>query len=204
LEAIAGRSIFSSANQPFCNNFINWLHPRVDWSQIVLDKIVAVLGKSWQILANFGQSVFDWINPPTTWSQFWSLMSQLMWMIPKMLICDLPTFIILMIYGKMIKEIPFLMKKKKLSRNIFGALFFLFFQLPLLIESWPDIDILFFIILIVANYVTAYSIEQNSDISISMAYLALVYLYLLGLWFIPMICFQFAFCSSIRSRCFPK
>ncbi len=96
----------------------------------------------------------------------------------------------------MSEGIPFLKKKEKLA-EFFGALFF---QLPLLIESWPNIDILFFIILIVANSVTAYSIEQNSDnnISISIVYLALVYLYLLGLWFIPILCFQFGFLILIH------
>ncbi len=91
----------------------------------------------------------------------------------------------------------FLKKKEKLAEAIFVALFF---QLPLLIESWPNIDILFFIILIVANSVTAYSIEQHPDrnISISIVYLALVYLYLLGLWFIPILCFQFGFLILIH------
>jgi hypothetical protein len=155
----------------------------MDWSQIVL---------------GFGQSVFNWINPSSTWIQFQSLMGRLMWMVPEMLICDFPTFIIMMIHGKRWKEIPFLKKKEKLAEAIFGALFLFYFQLPLLIESWPNIGDWCLIILIVANTGTAYFayyIKQDSDnnAGICMISLSLLYLYPLGLWLIPMICFQFGF-----------
>jgi hypothetical protein len=170
----------------------------VEWSQIVLDKILTVHGKSWLNLATLGQSVFDWINPPLTWSQFWSLMSQLMWMILKMLLSYLP---IMIIYDKMKKEItfPFLEKKEKLAEAIFGTLFFFYFQLPLLIESWSNIGVWCLIILIVANTGTAYygiqNLDQNAkrNFFICLFTLALLYLYLIGLWFIPMICFQIGF-----------
>jgi hypothetical protein len=104
------------------------------------------------------------------------------------------------------KEIPFLKTKEKLAENLKLDLLFLYLQLPLLIESWPNIEILFFIILLLVNTGTAYfmnqsdlekreNLNQNSirNFSIGWGTLALLYLYSIGLWFIPMICLQFAF-----------
>ncbi len=132
-------------------------------------------------------SLIHWINPLSTWNQFWSLMGQLMWMVRKMLICNLPNIIIMRIYVKMSKEISFLKKN-----GIFLYLFY--FQLPPLItmiESWPNIVVWYFFILIVNCSGIAYCAELDLLGSVICLFiLALLYLYLIGLWLIPMICFQ--------------
>jgi hypothetical protein len=145
-------------------------------------------------MKNSGQSVIHWINPLSILSQFWSLMSQLMWMILKLTICDLQTIIVIAVFENMRKEIPYLMKKEKLAEYLFGGFIFLYFQLPLLIEFQTNIGMVFLFTLLLANSGTVYSLKQNSNrnISIGMVSLVLVYFYLLGLWFIPMICFKFA------------
>ncbi len=171
--------------------------PQLTWSQFFFEK-----------MKNSGQSVIHWINPLSTLSQFWSLMSQLVWMIPEMLTCDFLTIIVILFFNQTWIEIPFQKKKDEmnihqkkqknrhdLAEYLLAALFLLFLQLPLLIQSWQNIGILLLIILFLANSGTAYYMKQHSDRNhaIGLLSLALLYLYLIGLWFIPMICFQVAF-----------
>jgi len=168
------------------------------FSQLSFHKTATFFQPILLTISTFFQPIVEWIIIiiQSIFSLFLYLMGQLMWLVIKMIICDLLTFIIMMIYHKMSKEIPFLKKKEKLKKEIFGVLFFFYFQLPLLIESWPNIWCL--IILIVANTGTAYYMNQDSDRSTSIGFwfllvLTLLYLYVLGLWLIPMICFQIGF-----------
>jgi hypothetical protein len=97
------------------------------------------------------------------------------------------------VFYTMSKKISFL--KEIENKTLDGALFLLYIQPPLLIEFWSNIGIWSLIILIVANTGTAYYMKQNSDnnTGIGLITLTILYLYLIGLWFIPLICFQFVF-----------
>jgi hypothetical protein len=185
--------------------FLDWLHP-MTFSQLSFYKtasffqfIVWSISAFFQFIVWTISSLIHWINPLSTLNQFWSLMGQLMWMVPEMLMWDSLSIIVMMIYHKMSEEIPFLKKKEKLAEAIFGALFLFYFQLPLLIESWSNIGDWCLIILIVANTGVAYYAKQNPEFNffICLFTLPLLYLSLIGLWFIPMICFQIAFFGLI-------
>ncbi len=176
--------ILPSANQQYCKPFLDWLHPpQMTFSQLSFHKT-----------ATFFQPIVEWIIIiiQSIFSLFLYLMGQLMWLVIKMIIYDLLTFIAFKVFIKKIMN----WIDRKFAVHIFGDLIFLYLQLPLLIESWlnlGNLGFLFFILL--ANSGTAYYMNSHdSDRSTSNGFITLtiLYLYSVGLWLIPMICFQFA------------
>jgi len=134
--------------------------------------------------------VIGLFETPPTWSQLWSFTGLLVWKIRQSTICNFFFLLSVYIFSSIIPP-----------RKIY-ILFFLFFQLPLLLECWPNIGIMFLISLFLANSGTIFFIYKphpNLHPNVGNGFLTLfvLYLHLLELWFFPFISFQLAFCSLI-------
>ena len=203
LENFVGLSILSLSDTQFCKPLFDWIHPQITWSQFrqflleridefehpILRFLFQRIKYFYEDLLHLGESFMGWINLPRTWNQFFSLIGLLLWKICCSTICDL-TIIILFVSYCELKEKVYFLKETFLFRDLGYLFLFIYFQLPLLVESGPNIGIFLFVVLAVANLGMTTKEQMEEIFTLSITTLALIYLYLLGLWLFPLISFQ--------------